>query len=165
MSKTKTITALALHCGGITLGRHPLKRIKDGDMNVGPLGAEMAVDLKTLGPGGQELFEENVIAAGLCYAPVFHLTCDGVETTIFGKGGTDQNPNPGYKVEEGAPEGFGIGDSRWISTRGYGFIVNQLAGHEAPKIITIWAEIPELGIRTNTLGLEWRDIKAQERGE
>lgn len=164
MSKIK---AIRLGYGGATLGRQTeLKKQKDGEFFVVPIGAEVAVDLTTLGAGNQDVGEKVVIAEGLCYAPRFEVRKVGSDEVweVYGTGGQDQAPNPGYKTEPGVP-GFGFGESRWKDTRGYGFIANQLAGNEEPTdlVLKAFLKTDEGEIESNSLGLSWRAIEAEKR--
>ena len=162
MSKIK---AISLRYGGATLGRkQELAKIKDDEgYFVVPIGAEVAVDLTTLGAAGQDVGADTVIAEGLCYAPRFEVRKAGSEQVgeIYGTGGQDQAPNHGFRTEPGYPEGFGFGESRWKTTRGYGFIVNQLADNDAETIIVIKGFLTPDGqeIESNSLGIKWAKVE------
>lgn len=161
MSKIKSI---ALRFNGATLHRRPVKHIMDGEYHVIPLGGEVAFDLVTQGADGRDVGSDVVIAEGLCYKPRIEVRSGDFVGVIFGTGGTDQNPNPGYKVEEAAPPGFGIGDSRWISTRGYSGILNQLGdGEEAIVVMKASLEVEGKVIESNSLGFKFAAIQAQDR--
>lgn len=161
------IKSIALKFNGATFHRRPVKHVMDGEYHVIPCGGEVAFDLVTQGADGHDVQAGVVIAENLCYQPKFivkSVKSPGFEGLIFGNGGTDQKPNDGYQVEQAAPDGYGIGDSRWISTRGYGGILNQLKdGFEDIVVIKASLEIEGRTIQSNSLGFKFANIKPQDR--
>lgn len=130
-------------------------------------GEPSFVEITTLGPAGQDLGYDGVLAAGKAWLASFDLTFEpdggaAQSTRVFGVGGTEPlwggkkkaekdlnvtdpdpgtGPNPGYSLE--APEGFNVGSAAWFYDLGYRFRLNSK--HAADGNLTIQGHVDGVG--------------------